>query len=373
MAPGNGSLTAAPQAGALARQDILGGGELAVSSDVQATALAAQAEANVKARWAIALKNPRNMDGVRVRLLAECQRPKFAEQAEYAKPVGNRKVTGPSIRFVEAAIRCMTNVDCPTIVVSEDERTRRLQVAVVDLESNVAWSRQITLSKTVERSSDEGRTVVSKRTNSRGKATFEVAATEDELANKEAAMVSKAIRTAGLRVLPGDLVEEAMEECRAVRAAADKADPQAAKKKLMDAFVSVGVKPEQLSEYLGHSLDAMQPAELDDLRAIFAAIRDGESKWSDVLELKAKSEGGVHAPPDPKASPPKQGAPANAQGQAPADDPLSKELAALEAGVREAGSRDELQKLAKRIGALPEPDRARLLGAYEAKAKGFKS
>jgi hypothetical protein len=40
----------------------------------------------------------------------ECDRPRFAEVARYSKPQGSTKVTGPSIRFVEAALRCLGNI-----------------------------------------------------------------------------------------------------------------------------------------------------------------------------------------------------------------------------------------------------------------------
>ena len=48
-------------------------GETAVS------AVAALAEANVKARYAMALRRPRDLDEVREKILKECRRPGFAE------------------------------------------------------------------------------------------------------------------------------------------------------------------------------------------------------------------------------------------------------------------------------------------------------
>ena len=42
----------------------------------------------------------------------------------------------------------------------------------------------------------------------------------------------------------------------------------------------------ELEKYLGHSLDQCQPDELQELRSIYAAIRDGEAKWSGFMETK---------------------------------------------------------------------------------------
>lgn len=374
-------IEATPMNGAMVRHEIDGSSEMMVSSDVQTSALAAQAEAEVKARWAIAQRCPRNIDTVRVRLLRECERPGFAQSARYTKPVGEDKVSGPSIRFVETALRCMGNVYAATTVVSEDQLTRRLQVVVTDLETNVSWPRQISIRKTVERSKADGRTVVSQRTNTRGRLVYEVVATDDELANKESAAVSKAIRTAGLRVIPGDLVDEAMATCISVQRKADSADPNAARKKLADAFAKVGVYPQQLEQYLGHSLETLQPAELEDLRGIYEAIKDGESKWADVLELKANAaDFGTKSPPPPtKAEQAPTEAPESIHDK-PQGEPVPESTATqaapqpslvdqLIAEIRAAAKRTELNALAGRISKLPAPEKAQVLAVYSQRAK----
>jgi hypothetical protein len=370
-------------AGALARQDAFGGQEMVQSTEVQAQALSAQAEAEVKARWAIAQRNPRNLDGVRVALLRECDRPGFADVAKYAKPVGGgEKVVGPSIRFVEAALRCMGNVIASTTLVAEDARTRRLQVMVTDLETNVSWPRQITIEKTVERSNANGRTVLSERLNSSGRKSYLVAATEDELANKEAAAVSKAIRTAGLRVIPGDLIEEAMRRVDEVRTKAVRADPAGERKRLVDGFASVGVAPEQLVEYLGHGLDFCQPAELVELRDVYAAIRDGETTWRSVMAERAEPTTAPVAP-TPTASTastassassapvPEAPKPAPTPPQAPAIDPAKgvDEVAEVQRLIAEAKTGKDIALLGSRMLRLTVEQRQLVMPQYQARSK----
>lgn len=372
-------------AGALARQDAFGGQEMVQSTEVQAQALSAQAEAEVKARWAIAQRNPRNLDGVRVALLRECDRPGFADVAKYAKPVGGgEKVVGPSIRFVEAALRCMGNVIASTTLVAEDARTRRLQVMVTDLETNVSWPRQITIEKTVERSNANGRTVLSERLNSSGRKSYLVAATEDELANKEAAAVSKAIRTAGLRVIPGDLIEEAMRRVDEVRTKAVRADPAGERKRLVDGFASVGVAPEQLVEYLGHGLDFCQPAELVELRDVYAAIRDGETTWRSVMAERAEPTTAPAAPAAPTPPPDAwtasgaaavgdargAAAPKPTPPQAPAIDPAKgvDEVAEMLALIESATDGKDLStRIGQALAKKPQEVRVKVMPAYQAK------
>lgn len=153
--------------------------------ETAAHAIAAQAKAAIEARYLLALRSPRNWDEVRVRILTECRRPSFAhnDSVLYFKPIG-KGVEGLGIRFVEAAFRAMTNVMPETLTLYDDPTRRIVRVAVTDLEANLTYSRDLTLSKTVERAKPGGNgEYLSVRTNSKGEAVYTVLATEDEFAN----------------------------------------------------------------------------------------------------------------------------------------------------------------------------------------------
>jgi len=265
--------------------------------ETQGAALAARAQAEVQARYVMALQRPRNFMEVRVRLLDHCKRPGFAWVAEYAKPVGGDKVRGPSIRFVETALQEYGNVTPEATITFDDAEKRVIRVAVTDLERNVTYYDDAIVEKFVERRSpkqtDE---ILSSRTNSAGVVTYRIRATEDDFANKAAAAVSKKTRNLGLRILPADLVEEAMYVCKLTRETKDAQDPAAARRHLVDAFAALRVMPSQLDEYLGHPFDQASPAEIEDLRAAYAAVRDGEAKWVDLVEHARAGRGEVEAP-----------------------------------------------------------------------------
>lgn len=267
--------------------------ELAVA-DTAATAVAAQAKALVEARYIMALRRPRDMDVVREKMMKECCRPSFAAVARYVKPIGQDRSkwpAGPSIRFAEAAVRCMGNVTVETMTVYDDREKRIVRVMVTDLEANVPYSQDITIAKTIERrKKKDGDTVISTRLNSYGDTVYILEATDDDIINKQQALISKAIRTQGLRLIPGDIVDECMDQVMVTQSSTDAEDPDAAKRKLFDAFNSVGVRAEQLKEYLGHDAASLAPKELSDLRALYAAIRDGEANWRDVMDTKAAGE-----------------------------------------------------------------------------------
>lgn len=277
--------TVVPQAGAMVRQGF-GTTELAVASEVSATAVAKRQEATIQALFVMAERRPRDWDTVRSKLLRDCQRTQFAEVARYHKPVG-QGIEGPSIRFAEAAMRAMGNLMIDAQVTLEDERKRKIEVVIIDLETCVRFAREVVIEKVVERTFvKEGQTVLGERTNSKGKTVYLVQATEDDLLNKQAAQISKAMRSEGLRLLPGDILEECMETCTATLKKKDAQDPDAARKKLIDAFGTINVTPANLKEYLGHELAQMVPAELQQLRGLYQAIKDGEGTWQAAIEAK---------------------------------------------------------------------------------------
>jgi hypothetical protein len=248
--------------------------------------LAAQLQAQIVARfkWAKDKDHRRDEDVIRERLLNECRRPRFAETARYRKPIG-KGIEGMSIRFAEAFLRYYGNVSVDVMTISEDDESRTLRVTVLDLETNASFSSESTIQKTVERNSiRDGERVIRQRTGSRGQQVYIIAATEDDLLNKQNAVKSKAMRTEGLRFIAGDLLDECEETILETLRQKDAQDPDAAKRKIFDSFGTIGVTVQDLKLYLGHEGAKLTPKELVDLRGIFAAIRDGETTWKATID-----------------------------------------------------------------------------------------
>lgn len=267
-----------------------------------ATAAASRAKALAEARYVMAIRNPRNWDQVRQDLLKECRRPSFAnnKSAYYVKPIGDG-VEGLGIRFVEVAIRCMKNISVETEMSFEDDSKEVHRVEVNDIEGNVPLGMTVPVSKYVERRfpSDDG-SYISVRKNSWGKNVYLVPAKGDELLNIRGALISKAMRTLGLRLVPGYLQDEAIDIIKAVRLDEAAKDPDAERRKVLDAFAEINVRAVDLTEYLGHDVAACSPAEMVKLRGLYGAIRDGEATWASVMENKAETGNG--APPPPPAT-----------------------------------------------------------------------
>ncbi len=257
------------------------------TGEVAQASMSAHVQASVQAKYIMAERRPRDEEMVRTRLLRDCQRPHFAAHAIYRVPRGGSTITGLNIRFAEAAVRAMGNIWCESFVIHEDTQKRITRIRVVDLENNTTHERDITVEKIVERSRPGPRGHVGQRVNSQGQTVFLVRSTEEELGIKEAALSSKALRTLMLRLIPGWLQEECKDAILATQRQADAVDPDAAKRKIIDAFADVRVMPDELVRFLGHPVDQCNEQEICDLRGILAAIRDGEAHWPDILAARS--------------------------------------------------------------------------------------
>lgn len=271
--------------GALSATSGFGTGGAVMRGETASTAIAAREQAAVQSRYIMAERNPRDIESFRVKLLAHCKRKGFAATARYSKPVGGAKpARGFSIRFCEAALQCYRNIYPEVSTVFDGPELRIVRVTVTDLEANLAYSTEITLEKTVERSDPKGRTILGERLNSQGNPVYLLAATEDELIVRQAAMVSKAIRTNGLRLLPPDILEEAEAVIANTIREDIKADPVKAKRDIIDAFAAQGVLPQDLGIYLGHSIEQVTNKEIEDLRGIYSSLKNGEATWAEIME-----------------------------------------------------------------------------------------
>lgn len=259
---------------------------LGQKAEYAAVAVAAEAKAVVEARFVMAMKQPRNEDLARTKILNACKNLTFAESALYKKPVGGANIEGLGIRFAEEAARHWKNIFCQAAAIYEDDDRRNIRITVLDLESNLGWDKTAVIEKTVERKFNKDREIVGERLNSKGERVFIVKTTEDELLNKENSMISKTLRNGILRCLPQHILEEALDEIKQTIKAGVSKDPEEAKRAVLDNFAKLNILPDQIEKYLKHPLSLLSPVEITDLKGIFNAIKDGQAKWQDFLEIE---------------------------------------------------------------------------------------
>lgn len=247
----------------------------------------AQIKATIEARFLLAVNRPRDIDAAAKRIFKECEQPLFAAKAKYAKPIGKSKVVGPSIRFAECAMRNYGNIDSTVNTVFEDDTVREILITVCDLETNTSYSTKLSIQKTIERKHlGKGQKHFGHRINSYGEAVYLVRATEDDMSTKVSAISSKASRSLGLKLIPSWITDEAMRIVDETNNREIVRDKPKAEKGLLSQFAELKITRDQLMDYLGHEIKDSTPEEISELRAIFEAIKDGETTWSFVMELK---------------------------------------------------------------------------------------
>lgn len=287
-------------AGTIAKNEF-GAQSIEATGETVASVLAARAKAEVEARYIVAMKRPRDWLDVRARMLAACERPGFAGldkrkgefgQAWWSKPVGNSSIEGFSIRFAEEALRNMGNMDARTQILWEDDNKRIIEVTVMDLEANLSIPTTIVIEKTIERKFlKKGEVAISSRTNSYGETVYLRKSTEDETTQMQNSQVSKAMRNAILRLLPGDIQAECRNRILQIRYGDVIKDPKQFQKKIADGFAKHGITPSELTKYLGHELSSSSQSELAMMRDLWKEIDAGKATWHEIVSAKAVEEG----------------------------------------------------------------------------------
>ena len=260
------------------------------SNETSVAAVATKARAEIEAAYVMAKKFPRNEDDARVKILKTCAIPSFAEKAKYRKPMAGSFIIGPSIRLAEEIFRQWGHIRSEVGVLYEDNVRRIMQVNVIDLQTGANGSAQFIVEKAVERKSAAGRQVISERINSSGEKVSLVVATEDEVLTKSNAMASKVRRNLILQIIPVYILEDALAVVDDVNKKGIKENPDKVKKEVIDNLAKLGVMPSDIVKWLGHPLEQIIADEVLQLKEIFFSIKEGETTWPAVMEVKENKD-----------------------------------------------------------------------------------
>ena len=227
----------------------------------------ARAIAEVQAAYVIAKKFPRNQHESYQAIMESCKRPFLAEQAMYAYPRGGALVTGPSIRLAEAMAQSWGNLDCGVREISQANGVSVAEAYAIDLQTNTRVTKVFHVAHV--RDTKKGR---QKLTDARD--IYEMVANQG----------SRRLRACILGILPGDVIEAAVNQCKKTMETGEL--PLADRIRLMiDKFKEVGVTVELLEKRLGHKLDATIPQEIVTLQGIYKSIKDGFASREDFFDI----------------------------------------------------------------------------------------
>lgn len=218
----------------------------------------------------LAKRFPRDEALAYSKIMTSCSRPTLAASGEYAYPRGGQTVSGPSIRLAEELARCWGNIEYGIRELSRQEGNSEMEAYAWDLETNTYSSQKFTVRHL--RDKNGGAQVLTQ---------------ERDIYEITANMGGRRLRARLLAILPPDLVEAAVNQCRKTLAG-DNSLPLADRvRALVDAFSPLGVTEKHLRAYLNKSLDEILPEEIATLRGVYNSIKNGLAGVADFFAIKA--------------------------------------------------------------------------------------
>ena len=232
-----------------------------------------RAIAEVQSAIILAKKFPRDQIKAMDQILTACQRPTLAEQALYSYSRGGTEITGPSIRLAEAIAQNWQN----------------LQFGVRELEQRNGESTVETFCWDIENNTKQTKTfqVKHERHTKKGKYSLEDPRDIYELTANQGA---RRLRACILGIIPGDVVDAAVNQCEATLKAKADTSPDALKK-LVEAFALFSVTKDQIEKRIQRHLDSITSSQIVSLRKIYNSLKDGMSTAADWFEVIAPAEG----------------------------------------------------------------------------------
>lgn len=237
------------------------GGALAESNAVGAMA-------EVQAQVLMSKQFPRDEVRAVDKILNECTRIRLAEASTYAYPKGGQMIEGPSIRLAEAIARNWGNLDFGIKEIDQTNGESSVIAYCWDLENNIRESKSFKVKHW-------------RHTKQGGYALTDPRDIYELVANQGA----RRLRSCILGVIPGDVVDSALEQCALTMTA--KADTsKEAVAKLLEAFKPHKVEKSHIEKFIGSRIEAIKPAQVIKLRTIYASLKDSMSKAWDWFEIE---------------------------------------------------------------------------------------
>lgn len=250
--------------GMLAKFDNISQGTVAIE--------ASRAIAEAQGKLVIAKRFPRDEIQAYARVAQACQRPGIAEKAFYSYPRSGSTVSGPSIRFAEELARCWGNIDYGIKELSQDDGKSEMQAYAWDLETN-AMSVQNFTNPHIREANGKSKALTSQR----------------DIYENNANMGARRLRSRILAILPTDLVDMAMAECKKTIAGKNDEPLIDRVKKMVVTFEKIGVTKEMIEKRLKRKIDTMTVDDFTDYIGIYNAIKQGESKIADWFETEKEA------------------------------------------------------------------------------------
>lgn len=245
------------------------GFEMTASKSVTAEMVTSRQTQEVQGQIIMAKRFPRDYVASCNRIMQACQRKGLAEKAMYEYPRGGTKVVGPSIRLAEALAQNWGNISFGIVELEQKAGESQVMAYAWDLETNTRQEKIFSVPHI--RSKKDGNVPL---TDPRD--IYEMVANQG----------ARRLRACILGIIPGDVVEDAMDQCNqtlignAEKPIIDLVKDMAA---IFDKEFSVPL--EAIEKYIGCKSTAFSMNDLVRLKRVFNSIKDGMAKREEIFEL----------------------------------------------------------------------------------------
>lgn len=232
-----------------------------------------RAVAEAQGKLIIAKNFPRNEYEAYAKAIEACKRRSLAEKAIYSYPRSGSTISGPSIRLAEELARCWGNIDFGIKELSQKDGESEMQAYCWDMETNTMSSQTFVVAHV--RDTKNGRKKLTE---------------QRDIYENNANMAGRRLRARILAVLPPDLVEQAVTECRKTLAGNNDTPITDRIKKMVVAFEKFGIKVETIEKRLDRKIDTMTADDISEYIGIYNSLKDGSSSVSDWFDVKLNSD-----------------------------------------------------------------------------------
>ncbi|WP_397537849.1 hypothetical protein [Rummeliibacillus pycnus] len=249
---------------------------------VLAQASASREMEEVKGQIFMAKSFPRNIFQSEQRIIDNCKRPALAQVAMYQYSRGGQRVIGPSIRLAEVLAQNWGNL---AFGIQELEQRNGESVAKAycwDLETNVRQEKVFTVKHSMK-----------------AKGNIKQLTDPRDIYEKVANDGARRLRACILGIIPGDIIDKAIEECNKTLQGQNN---QPLKERI--SYVLTGFKEnyrvtqQMIEEKLGYNAESFTEHDYAELIKIANSLKDGMSKvedWFDKNAGKKESSGLANA------------------------------------------------------------------------------
>lgn len=245
------------------------GFEIEESRSVTAEMVTSRQTQEVQGQIIMAKRFPRDYVASCNRIMQACQRKGLAEKAMYEYPRGGTKVVGPSIRLAEALAQNWGNMSFGIVELEQKAGESQVMAYAWDLETNTRQEKIFSVPHV--RGTKKGNVALKDPRD-----IYEMVANQG----------ARRLRACILGIIPGDVVEDAMEQCNQTLIGQSEKPLIDLVKSMASAFKSDFAVPlEAIEKYIGCKSEAFSMNDLVRLKRVYTSLKDGMAKREEIFEL----------------------------------------------------------------------------------------